>query len=62
MPHTNGDVFLTYKPMIIPLVSYYRTPSQQSSTVLWYCRINSDVVPQSIFIIASLCLHSAFLV
>ena len=30
-PHTNGDVFLTYKPMIIPLISHCRTPSQQSS-------------------------------
>ena len=31
-PHTNGDVFLTYKPMIIPLISQCGTPSQQSST------------------------------
>ena len=27
--HTNEDVFLTYKPMIIPLVSQCGTPSQQ---------------------------------
>ena len=33
-PHTNGDVFPTYKLMIIPLISQCGTPSQQSSTIL----------------------------
>ena len=33
-PRINGDLFLTYKPMIIPLISQRGTPSQQSSTIL----------------------------
>ena len=35
-PRTNRDVFLTYKPMIIPLISQCGTPSQQSSTLYAY--------------------------
>ena len=34
MPHSNEDVFYTYKPMIIPLISRCGTPYQQSSTIL----------------------------
>ena len=36
IPHTNGDLFLTYKPMIIPLISQCATPSQQSSPKIKY--------------------------
>jgi len=35
-PYTNADVFLTYKPMIIPSISQRGTPSQQSSPRIKY--------------------------
>ena len=40
-PPTNGDVFLTYKLMIVPLINQCGTPSQQSSTTItpWTIRI-----------------------
>ena len=34
-PHSNRDVFLTYKPMIIPQINQCETPSQQSATSFW---------------------------
>ena len=46
-PHTNGDVFLTYKPMIIPLISQCGTPSEQSSTILLSNKVHHRVSPEA---------------
>ena len=45
-PHINGDVFLTYKLMIIPLISECGTPSQQSSTILPRTKYTIETSPR----------------
>ena len=45
--HNNGDVFLTYKCMIIPQISQCKTHFQQSSTILSSNKVHHRASPEA---------------
>ena len=46
-PHTNRDIFFTYKVMIIPLISQCQTLSQLSSTIIPSNKVHHKASPEA---------------